>query len=346
MKGHLARSDFGKLPDGTPIHLYTLSNANGLVVKVTNYGTIITEIHVPDRHGKLGDIVLGFDNLAQYLAGHPYFGCTVGRVANYIAKGQFALEGRNYKLAANDGPNHLHGGLKGFDKYAWQATPLKGATIRFAHVSPDGDEGYPGKLSLTVTMSLTNADELRIEYTARTDKPTPINLTNHSYFNLAGQGNILDHQLTVAADFYTPTNEALIPSGEILLVKGTPMDFTRSHAVGENMGRLGHNKGYDHNFVLRGGGQGLSFAARAADPTSGRMLEVFTTEPAVLLYAGGSLDGTCTGKKSQVYHPYAGLCLETQHFPDAVNQPHFPAIILRPGQRWSSMTAYKFCCAE
>ena len=344
MNRNLLRSDFGKLPDGTPIHLYTLTNANGLVVKVTNYGTIITEMHVPDRNGKMGDIVLGFDNLAQYLGGHPYFGCTVGRVANYIAGGQFALDGKNYKLATNDGPNHLHGGLNGFDKAAWEANPLNGAKIRFAHVSPD--EGYPGRLTVTVTMSLSNANELRIAYTARTDKPTPINLTNHSYFNLAGAGNILHHQLTVASKFYTPTNEALIPSGEILSVKNTPMDFTQPRAIGERLDRLGHNKGYDHNFVLHGGGQGLSFAARAADPRSGRMLEVFTTEPAMLLYAGGSLDGTLTGKRSRVYDQYAGLCLETQHFPDSVNQPHFPTIILRPGRRWSSTTTYRFRCFQ
>jgi aldose 1-epimerase len=343
MKASIQRTAFGKLADGTPVELFTLTNANGLVAKVTNYGTTITELHVPGRDGHLGDVVLGFDNLGQYLRGHPCFGCTVGRVANRIARGRFVLDGKTYTLAANDGPNHLHGGLKGFDKVLWAATPLTGAAVRFAYASPDGEEGYPGTLTVEVTMSLTDANELRIDYSARTDKPTPVNLTNHSYFNLAGQGDVLGHELTLAADDYTPADAELIPTGQLAPVKGTPLDFTTAHAIGSRFSQLdGKPVGYDHNFALRGGGKALSLAARLYEPGSGRVMEMSTTEPGVQLYTANFLDGSLTGKHGAVYRRHAAVCLEAQHYPDSVNQPAFPPVILRPGQTYRQTTAYKF----
>ena len=337
------RSGFGNLPDGTAVDLYTLTNANGLVAKVATYGTIITELHVPDRRGELGDIVLGFDNLAQYLKGHPYFGCTVGRVTNRIAGARFTLDGQTYALAANDGPNHLHGGLKGFDKVAWKAAPQTGAAVRFTYTSPDGEEGYPGTLAAAVTMSLTDANELRIDYRATTDKPTPVNLTNHSYFNLAGTGDVRAHELMIAADNYTPTDGALIPTGEIKPVKGTPLDFTIPQPIGSRFAQLHTTPvGYDHNYVLNGGGKGLALAARVYEPGSGRVMEVHATQPGVQLYTADFLDGSLTGKRGVVYHQHTGFCLETEHFPDSVNQPNFPSVILRPGQAYRHTTVHKF----
>ena len=337
------KSSFGKLPDGTAVDLYTLTNANGLVAKVTNYGTIITELHVPDRQGALGDVVLGFDNLAQYVKGHPCFGCTVGRVANRIAKGRFTLDGKGYTLAVNDGPNHLHGGLEGFDKKVWKAEPQPGAAVKFTYTSPDGEEGYPGALTAVVTMTLTDANELRLDYWATTDKPTPVNLTNHSYFNLAGHGNVLQHGLMVAADYYTPSDSTRIPTGEIKPVKGTPMDFTRPQAIGSRFAQLQDVPvGYDTNYVINGGGKGLVLAARVQEPESGRAMEVHTTQPGVQLYTANFLDGSLTGKGAVVYRQHAAFCLETQHFPDSVNQPGFPSVILRPGQTYRQTTAFKF----
>ncbi len=343
MPAQVRKSSFGKLPDGTAVDLYTLENANGVVAKVTNYGTIVSELHVPDRDGKSGDVVLGFDNLEQYLKGHPCFGCTVGRVANRIAKGRFTLDGKTYTLAVNNGPNHLHGGLEGFDKKVWQAEPQSGAAVKFTYTSPDGEEGYPGTLAAAVTMTLTDANELRLDYCATTDKPTPVNLTNHSYFNLAGHGDALRHELMIAADYYTPSDSASIPTGEIKSVKGTPMDFTRPQAIGSRFAQL-HNVpvGYDNNYVLDGGGKGLSLAARAYDPESGRVLEVYTTEPGVQLYTANFLDGSLTGKGGVVYQQHAAFCLETQHFPDSVNKPGFPSVILRPGQTYRQTTVFKF----
>jgi aldose 1-epimerase len=337
------KSSFGKLPDGTAVDIYALENANGLLAKVTNYGTIISELHVPDRHGKSGDVVLGFDNLEQYLKGHPCFGCTVGRVANRIAKGRFTLDGKTYTLAVNNGPNHLHGGLEGFDKKVWKAEPQSGAAVRFTYTSPDGEEGYPGTLAAAVTMTLTDDNELRLDYRATTDKPTPVNLTNHSYFNLAGDGDALRHELMIAADYYTPSDSTLIPTGEIKPVKGTPMDFTRPQAIGALFSQLQSvPPGYDHNFVLNGGGKGLALAARVYEPESGRVMEVHTTEPGVQLYTANFLDGSLTGKGGVVYQQHAAFCLETQHFPDAVNQPRFPSVILRPGQIYRQTTVFKF----
>ena len=347
MKATVLQSSFGKLPSGKPVYLFTLKNANGFIAKVTNYGAIITELHVPDRKGRLGDVVLGFDNLKQYLEGNPaYFGCTTGRVANRTAKGRFTLEGKAYKLAVNNGPNALHGGIKGFDKVLWKATPLKGATVRFDYTSADGEEGFPGKLAVTVVMKLTDANELVIDYTAATTKATPLNLTNHTYFNLAGQGDIKNHKLTIGADFYTPVDATQIPTGEICSVKDTPLDFTKPVAIGKRFAALGGKPiGYDHNFVLRGDStnSGLpAFCARAVDPKSGRVMEVFTTEPGVQLYTGNWLDGSLTGKGGIVYEQHAGFCLETQHFPNSINTPYFPDTILRPRQTYGQVTIHRF----
>lgn len=343
MKTGVQSSRFGSLPDGTAAELYTLTNANGLIAKLTNYGTIITELHVPDRQGNLGDIVLGFDNLGQYLQGHPYFGATVGRFANRIAKGQFTLDGKTYNLAVNNGPNHLHGGRKGFDKVVWKAEPQAGAAVRFTYTSPDGEEGYPGTLATTVIITLTDANELRIDYTATTDKPTPVNLTNHSYFNLAGAGDVLSHEVMIAADHYTPPDAALIPTGEIRPVKGTPLDFTTPQNIGSRFAQLQTQPvGYDNNFVLRSGGRGLELAARVCEPTTGRVMEVHTTQPGTQFYTGNFLNGSLTGKRGAVYHRHTALCLETQHFPDSVNHPNFPSVILRPGQTYRQTTVHKF----
>jgi aldose 1-epimerase len=346
MRPSVQVSDFGKLPDGRPVALFTLTNANGLVAKVTDYGTIITELRVPDRAGKSGDIVLGFDNLAQYLQTHPYFGATVGRVANRIAKGRFTLDGKTYALAVNNGPNHLHGGITGFDKVIWKAQPQDAAAVKFSYTSADGEEGYPGELAVTVLIALTDKNELSIDYTAVTNKPTPINLTNHSYFILAGEGDVLNHELLIAADRFTPKDENSIPTGEIRPVKGTPMDFTTPHAIGARFSQLTEKPvGYDHNFVLNSGGKKLALAARVFEPKTGRVMEVLTTEPGVQLYTSNYLDGSLTGKRGIVYRQYAGLCLETQHYPDSVNQPGFPSIILRPGQTYRQTTVHKFATA-
>jgi aldose 1-epimerase len=288
---------------------------------------------------------LGFDNLEQYLKGHPYFGCTVGRVANRIAGGQFALNGRTYKLAVNNGPNHLHGGLKGFDKVCWKAEPQASTAVKFTYSSPDGEEGYPGRVDATVVMTLTDANELRIDYTATSDAPTPVNLTNHSYFNLfAGSGDILGHELMMAADFFTPTNATSIPTGEIRSVKGTPMDFTSAQPIGSRAAEVGGEKaGYDQNYVIRGGGTATpALAARVYEPRTGRIMEVLTTQPGVQLYTGNYLEGTPPGKYGIVYCQHAGFCLETQHYPDSVNHPNFPSTILTPGEVYRQTTLHRF----
>jgi aldose 1-epimerase len=346
MKPNVHSVHFSKLADGTPVELFTLTNGSGLVAKITNYGSIITEMHAPDRAGKMGDVVLGFNNLEQYLKGHPYFGCTVGRVANRIAKGQFTLDGKSYRLAVNNGPNHLHGGLKGFDKVVWKAEPQNGPAVKFSYTSADGEEGYPGQVDVTVLMTLTDKNELIIEYTATATKPTPVNLTNHSYFNLAGSGDVLNHELMIAADHFTPKDQNSIPTGEIKSVKGTPMDFTQPHAIGSRFSQLTEKPvGYDHNYVLNGGGKSLGLAARAFEPRSGRVLEISTTEPGVQLYTSNYLDGSLTGKSGVVYTQHCGFCLETQHFPDSVNHANFPSIILQPGHTYRQTTVHKFATA-
>jgi aldose 1-epimerase len=348
MKATIEKKDFGKTPGGTPVDLFVLTNANGMIAKVITYGAILTEIHVPDRDGKLTDVVLGFDDLNGYLAEHPFFGATVGRVANRIAKGRFTLNGKEYKLAVNNGPNALHGGRKGFDKAVWKAeeTPAAdGVAVRFSHHSPNGDEGYPGNMDVTVTYTLTNQNELRLDYTATTDQATPVNLTNHSYFNLAGaaDGTILDHELLLEADKYTPTDETLIPTGELKPVAGTPLDFTKPTPIGARIDQTpAFIGGYDHNFVLNSGGKRLLLAARVRQPKTGRVMEMLTTEPGVQLYTSNFLDGKVKGKGGVVYRKHQALCLEAQHFPDSVNHPDFPSVILQPGQTYRQTTAYKF----
>jgi len=346
MPATIDKSPFGTLPDGTPVELYTLKNAHGLTMKVMTYGALITELHTPDRSGQLGDIVLGFDNLDAYLKGHPYFGAVIGRYANRIAKARFTLEGQTYALAANDGPNTLHGGLKGFDKVVWAAEPLpvaKGVAIRFTYVSPDGEEGYPGTLTVKVTYTLTDKDELVMDYEAKTDKTTVINLTNHSYFNLAGAGDILGHELMLNAASYTPVDDTLIPTGQMAPVKGTVMDFTAAKPIGRDLAQLTNKpRGYDHNFVLNRAGKGLALCARVHEPKTGRMMEVLTTQPGVQFYSGNFLDGTLTGKRGVTYQQHHGFCLETQHYPDSPNQPGFPSVVLHPNQTYQHSTVHKF----
>jgi aldose 1-epimerase len=339
----IEKTAFGKTNDGTPVDLYVLTNAQGMKAKISSYGLIITELYTPDRNGKLDDVVLGFDNLDDYQRGHPFFGAVVGRVANRIAKGRFTLDGQEYKLAINNGPNALHGGIKGFDKYVWKAEVApQGNEIKFSHLSKDGDEGYPGNLSASVTYALTDKNELKIHYEATTDKATPINLSNHSYFNLQGitPDDILNHELMIAADKYTPTDDTLIPTGEIKPVKGTPFDFTSPMAIGSRIAQV--KGGYDVNYVLRGEGKSLAPAVRVHEPKTGRVMEMSTTEPGVQFYTGNFLDGTLKGVGGVVYQKHHGFCFEAQHFPDSVNHPNFPSAILRPGQTYTQTTVYKF----
>ena len=343
----LEQRDWGKISDGAMVNRFTLTNSKGTTAKVTSYGATLTELRVPDRNGTVANVVLGFGNLDAYLKGHPFFGVTAGRVANRIGKARFSLEGREYTLAANNGQNHLHGGIKGFDKVLWQgkALPTTGhdAAVEFSYFSEDGEEGYPGNLSVTVTYTLTENNELQIDYKATTDKATPINLTNHSYFNLAGSGDILDHELTIQADRYTPIDAELIPTGEIASVKDTPLDFTSPMSIGARIDQLKPVPGgYDHNYVLNSRGRSPALAAHVYEPKTGRVMEVLTTEPGIQLYTGNFLDGELTGHGGVVYNKHAGLCLETQQFPDAVNHPNFPSTILRPGETYKSTTRYKF----
>ena len=343
----IEESDWGRTPEGDPVKLFTLTNSKGMVVRITSYGAIVTEIRVPDRNGRIGNVVLGFDNLDSYLKGHPFFGAIAGRVANRIAQGRFFLNGKEYKLAVNNGPNHLHGGVKGFDKVVWKGQVLhqggKDAAVQFSYLSKDGEEGYPGNLAVSVTYSLTDDDELRIDYSAKTDQATPVNLTNHSYFNLAGSGTIIDHELTLNANRYTLSDDTLIPTGEIASVKGTPFDFTVPARIGSRFEELIKKPtGYDDNFVLNGGGKSLAWAARVYEPNSGRTLEVSTTEPGIQFYTGNFLDGTLKGHGGAVYNQHTGFCLETQHFPDSINHPEFPSTVLRPGETLKSTTVFKF----
>jgi aldose 1-epimerase len=343
------RQPFGKTADGTPVDLYTLTNSKGVRLSITNYGGIVVSLFTPDRNGNAGDIVLGFERLEDYLQRHPYFGCIIGRYGNRIAKGRFALDGVEYRLAQNNGENHLHGGLVGFDKKVWKArdyTDAEGQHLELRYTSPDGEEGYPGTLDVTVTYTLDDRNQLRIDYLATTDKPTIVNLTNHSYFNLAGEGDILRHVLRLNADHFTPVDAGLIPTGELRPVKGTPFDFTEPTPIGARIEQddeqLRFGRGYDHNFVLRAGGGALSEAAEVYEPKTGRVLRVLTTEPGVQFYTGNFLDGTLQGKYGRVYYRRTGFCLETQHFPDSPNKPHFPSTVLRPGQTYRSTTIYEF----
>ena len=341
----VTQEKFGATSDGQEVTLYTMKNENGMVVKITNYGGIVTELWVPDKGGVLGDVVLGFNNLTDYMGDHPYFGCIVGRYANRIAGGKFKLDGKEYTLAKNNGNNHLHGGMKGFDKVLWKSSKQSGrdsVAVRLQYESNDGEEGYPGKLSVSVTYALNNKNELRIHYEATTSKPTVVNLTHHGYFNLAGagSGDVLKHELMINAQQYTVVNEELIPTGELRSVGGTPMDFRSPCPIGKRIDMV--EGGYDHNYILNCEDVSLTLAARVTEPVSKRVMEVWTTEPGIQLYTGNFLDGSLKGKGGKVYGKHYGFCLETQHFPDSPNQPDFPSVILRPGETYMQLTVYKF----
>lgn len=333
---------FGRTQDGADVEIFTLRNANGMRAKVTEYGATLTELWAPDRDGRLADVVLGYARLDDYVAAPFFVGATLGRVANRIANGKFTLDGRVYTLATNRAPNHLHGGMIGFDKRTWASRRTPWGVI-FSYASPDGEEGYPGTVRVTVSYRLTDANELRIDYTATTDKPTPINLTNHSFFNLAGSGTILDHVLMINASRYTPGDASLIPTGEIASVTGTALDFTRPHRIGQRIDEVqGVPNGYDNNLILDRPSDTLSLAARVEERRSGRVLEIWTTEPAVQFFTGNRFDGSFVGVGGVVYQQHAGFALEPQHYPDAVNHPAFPSVVLRPGNTFRSSTVYRF----
>ena len=350
-KATVQKTDYGTLADGSAVDQYTLTNAHGLIAKVITYGGILTELHVPDKDGKITDVVLGCPDLKTYEAGHPHFGAITGRVANRIANAGFTLDGHDYKLAANNGPNTLHGGKKGFDKYVWKAEPVDarhGAAVRLTRTSPDGEENFPGKLKVAVTYTLTDKDELRIDYEATTDKTTLVNLTNHTYFNLAGHdsGTILDQEMMIAADQYTPGDATLIPTGKIESVADTPFDFRKPARIGARFKELKDKPvGYDVNYVLNAHGKLSELAARAHDPKSGRVLEMYTTEPGVQFYTSNSLNRQ-KGKGGATYAQYAAFCLEAQHYPDAVHHENFPSIVLKPGETYKQTTVYKFSVAK
>lgn len=343
-KMSIKKQAFGKAEDGISVDLYTLTNANGLKANIITYGGIVTSLQIPDRNGKFADIVLGCDSVDDYAKRSPFFGAIIGRYANRIAKGKFTLDCVEYKLATNNGPNHLHGGVKGFDKVLWKAKPMQtkeGPALKLTYLSRDGEEGYPGNLSCTVVYTLTNDNELKVSYEATTDKATVINLTHHSYFNLAGHnsGDVLGHEMQIFADHFTPVDDVQIPTGEIKPVKGTPMDFTKPMAIGSRIKEV--PGGYDHNYVLNNSDGSLALAASVYEPKSGRVLEIFTTEPGVQFYTANFLDGSIKGKGA-VYNKHAGLCLEMQHFPDSPNKPDFPSVVLRPGEKYTQLTVHKF----
>jgi aldose 1-epimerase len=350
-KRDIRKQSFGKTGDGRPVDLYTLTNSEGMEVRAMTYGGIIVSLRVPDKTGKFDDVVLGHDSLDGYLVNPPYFGVIVGRYANRIGNATFTLDGVKYTLAKNNGPNSLHGGVSGFNKQVWEAKTIKdptGVGVTFSYTSKDGEEGYPGNLKVEVTYVLTDENQLVIDYEATTDKATQLNLSQHSYFNLAGEGSgdILGHHLTLNADRFTPVDKTLIPTGEIRSVQGTPLDFTKPTAIGARINddyeQLVVGRGYDHNFVINRKDDSPTLAARVHEPTSGRVLEVFTTEPAVQFYSGNFLDGTIAGKHGHVYKQRNGFCLETQHYPDSPNHPDFPSTILRPGATFHSQTIFKF----
>lgn len=343
----IRKDPFGRLPDGRAVEIYTLTNKAGLEARVMTYGAILVSLKVPDKAGVMADVNLGFDTLAGYLGTHPYFGAIIGRYGNRIAKARFTLDGVEYRLAANNNANTLHGGLRGFDKAVWTAEPVEpgnGPGLKLTYLSKDMEEGFPGNLAVTVVYTLTDAGELGIRYEATTDKATVLNLTNHAYWNLKGegQGDILEHVLRLEADRITAVDSAanLIPTGGIAPVAGTPFDFTAPHAIGERIAQV--EGGYDHNFVLRSGGGTMALAARVEEPKSGRVMEVWTDQPGIQLYTGNFLDGTVVGKGGQAYQKHAAFCLETQHFPDSPNQPGFPSTALRPGEVYRTASVYKF----
>jgi aldose 1-epimerase len=340
---------FGKTRAGEPVELFTLTNSKGMQADIMTYGGILVSLKVPDRSGKPADIVLGFDSLDGYEQNPPpYFGALIGRYGNRIGGGRFSLNGAEYKLAQNNGPNHLHGGLRGFDKVVWKARTPDAHSLELTYLSKDGEEGYPGNLTAIVTYTLTENNELKLDYRATTDKDTVLNLTNHSYFNLAGQGegDVLGHQILINADRFTPVDSGLIPTGELRSVEGTPFDFRQARVIGERIDapdeQLKFGKGYDQNFVLNRSGSGLELAAKVTEPKSGRVMEVLTTEPGVQFYTGNNLDGSIHGKAGKVYGRRFGLCLETQHFPDSPNKPNFPSVVLKPGAQYQTTTVYRF----
>ena len=341
----IEKTSFGRTPQGTEISLYTCTNGHGLIVKLIDYGAIVVSVETPDRDGRLANINLGFSNLAGYLRRHPYFGATVGRYCNRIARGEFTLKDRRFVLATNNGPNHLHGGVEGFDRQVWNVRGLldnEGVGVRFTRRSPDGEEGYPGNLDVRVDYMLTNDNELRVDFTARSDKPTPVNLTNHNYWNLGGvgSGRILAHKLMITADMYLPVDEGLIPTGQLAGVAGTPLDFTSATEIGKRLHDIDSDPvGYDHCYVLRNQSGALALAARVSDARSGRVMEVYTTQPGLQFYTGNFLDGS---PDSGEYGQYHGFCLETQHYPDSPNHSHFPSTILQPGAEYRQTTVHKF----
>ena len=339
----IEHSSFGVI-NGENVSLYSLENKNGMKVNITNYGGIVTSLMVPDRDGKYADVVLGFDNLDGYKAEHPYFGCIVGRYGNRIANGEFDLDDESYTLAKNIGENHLHGGVSGFDKKLWQAEPFEEENevgVMLSYISKDLEEGYPGNLKVVVSYILTNENELKITYEAETDKASPVNLTHHGYFNLTGgKENVLGHQIKINADQYVAVDDGMIPTGDLREVAGTEMDFLDYHSIGERIQQV--NGGYDHSYVINNQERELILSAEVFDPKSGRAMEVYTTEPAVQFYTGNFLDGSLTGKNGVVYDARYGFCLEAQHYPDSPNQPSFPSTILRPGEKYSQVTIYKF----
>lgn len=334
---------FGTMDDGREVQLYTLTNAEGMEVEITNFGGIVTAIRTPDSQGNMDNVVLGFDSLEKYLGDDPYFGAIIGRYGNRIADGKFSIDGTEYTLATNDGDNHLHGGDTGFNSVLWDAQAMDDGSLKLHYLSEDGEEGYPGNLDVTVIYSLTSANELHIEYRATTDKATPVNLTNHSYFNLSGHpdSTILDHQLKINANQYTPVDEGLIPTGELKSVEGTPFDFTEFHKVGARIGQV--QGGYDHNYVLnRASSDSMFHAATVYSPQSGREMKVYTTEPGLQFYSGNFLDGSLQGPDGTPFVKHAAMCLETQHFPNSPNEPDFPSTILRPGEEYHTVTVYEF----
>ena len=342
---NIGKQYFGKTNAGQNIDLYTLSNDKGITVRITNFGGIITSLFVPDRNGNTGDIVLGFDRLDGYLGEHPYFGAIIGRICNRIGSAKFVLNGKSYNVSANLGTSQLHGGFIGFDKKIWEAKFLQesdSVSLKLYYTSPDGEEGYPGNLDVIVVYTLTNDNKLHIQYLATTDKPTPVNLTNHSYFNLAGEGSgaIYDHELLLHASFYTLLDENLIPTGEITSVEGTDLDFTESHPIGERIHNM--NMGYDHNFVVNKQDRAPYLIASVKEPVSGRKMEVYSTQPGVQLYTANWFDGKLAGKGGKLYKKHSAFCLETQHFPDSPNHPQFPSIILMPDETYKSETVFSF----
>lgn len=354
-RGSVTVQEYGKLPNGETAQLFLLRNKNGVEAAITNYGGIIVALKTYDGRGLLADVALGLETLSGYLGKHPYFGCIIGRYGNRIGKARFTLDGVTYTLAKNDGENSLHGGNEGFHRKLWKARTEEapGAqTLVLSYTSPDGEEGYPGTLDTEVRYTLLDDDTFRIDYRATTDKKTVVNLTNHTYFNLAGQGNgdILNHEIQINASRFTPVDEELIPTGELRPVEGTPFDFRKPVRIGARIDaddeQIRRGRGYDHNFVLDREGDGLSFAARVTEPTTGRVLEVWTTEPGMQFYSGNFLDGTITGKGGKTYPRRSGFCLETQHFPDSPNQPSFPSTVLEPGQEYRSTTVWKFLTAQ